>query len=80
MFAILWFGNRIGGGKNGQVPTYIFPLEIRSAVRNRFPEENTGCKDEEYDKLPGAYHLTLDEMLSVKWPSIPKNCAQCHKK
>ena len=44
---------------DGKIPTYVFPVKIHSAVRERFPEQNAGGKDEQFEKQPGVYHVSL---------------------
>ena len=77
LFSILWFGNHVGNGSYGKVPTYVFPVEIRSADREHFPEQRASGCDEQFEKKPGVYHVTLEEVLCAKWPAVPKSCGQC---
>jgi flavoprotein len=81
LFSILWFGNHVGNGSDGKVPTYVFPVEIRSTVGERFQEQNASGCDEQFEKKSGVYHVTMEELLRAKWPAPPKTCGQCkHKK
>jgi hypothetical protein len=77
LFQILWFGNSLGKGADGRTPTYVFPTEIRNAVRKRFPDVEAGKKDEEYRDKEGVFHVTVEEIMQIKWPAAPKSCTVC---
>ena len=76
---ILWFGNGFGKGKDSKTPTYVFPIQVRNAIRKRFPEADCGQKDEEYDAKEGVLHVSMTEFIHMKWPTPPKSCAVCMK-
>jgi len=80
LFAVLWFGNKVGKGtvvSGNSCPTYIFPEDLRGEVRQRFPTPEVSGNDEKFDVQPGTYKVTWDEIRSAKWPRPPKSCDAC---
>jgi len=71
------FGQKSGSEKS---PTYVFPEELRGAIRRRFPNEAAGKRDEEYNNLEGVHMVSWEEMKTVKWPNPPKACKLCSAK
>jgi hypothetical protein len=53
--------------------------KIRNVVKKRFPDNETGRHDEEYEGREGVCHVTIEEILTIKWPAPPKSCALCKK-
>jgi len=77
LFQVLWFGNALGKGESGKTATYVYPREIRNLVRRRYPDSDAGNHDEDYEEKVGVHHVTIQEILSTKWPAPPKGCAVC---
>jgi hypothetical protein len=50
LFSIFWFGNHVGDGSDGKVPTHVFPVDIRSTVFKRSPEQNAGGCDQQFEE------------------------------
>lgn len=59
------------------MPTYVYPREIRQEVRQRFPDDRAGAKDDEYDEKEDKYVVTWDDTRQAKWPKPPKSCQVC---
>ena len=81
LFAILWFGNSIGKTSVScdKSPTYVFPEDVRAEVRRRFPSQDQGSHDDQYQGDASAYVVTWDEMRAAKWPRPPKACCLCSR-
>ena len=79
IFQVLWFGNGLRKQEDGKIPTYVYPKEIRQIVRKRFQDAEAGKNYEDFDNREGVCHLSLDEVLSAKWPEIPNACEKCKK-
>jgi hypothetical protein len=80
LFGVLWFGNHVGDKGDGKTPTYVFPIEVRAEVRERFPDPAAGAKDEQYELKPDVYKVSYEELKKIKRPPVPKGCSQCQKK
>ena len=76
---ILWFGNSFGKDDSGTTPTYIFPSELRTAIKKRFPDPDAGAMDDEYETRQGVHHVSIEELRSMKWPAVPKSCTKCKR-
>ena len=79
VFQVLWFGNKVGQ-PHGQrtTPTYVYPRELITVVRQRFPDANAGARDVEFqDNGNNAYTVTWKDIAEAKWPGPPKSCKKC---
>jgi len=61
MFQVLWYGNKVGNPATGRTtPTYVFPADIVTCIRGRFPDRNAGKHDNQYstEKAKNVYNVT----------------------
>ena len=69
---MLWFGAQVGRhSADEKSPTYVYPEEIRSVVRNRFPDSEGGSRDTEYDQKNDVHHVSWEELKEMHWPNLP---------
>ncbi|XP_067655863.1 uncharacterized protein [Haliotis asinina] len=74
------YGQLIYGGKIAEPgTTLVYPEEIRSVVRERFPDPSAGTYDAQYSDDKSSRHLTLTQMVAHQWRSPPASCALCRK-
>ena len=64
-----------GGGLAPKGCTVVFPVEIRTVVRERFANIKSGEYDDEHMH---GHVVSLDEMLTFKWRMPPKSCHACN--
>lgn len=78
LWQVLYFGNKVGAtGDNDHKPTYVYPDDLRAAVRRRFPPDTGApCRDSEFGP-PSAYLVSWEEIVAAKWPQPPKSCKLC---
>lgn len=75
---MLWFGGHVGQNTTEEKsPTYVYPEDIRSAIRKRFPDSEAGSHDKEYELRDDVHHITWEELKETKWPNPPKKCRLC---
>jgi hypothetical protein len=80
LFQILWFGNGVGKTEDVEknTPTYVYPVEIRAVIRERFPDTSSGRRDDEFDRPDkGAFVVSWEHIAIAKWPKPPKSCRVC---
>jgi hypothetical protein len=70
---------RLSEHKPTAVPTYVFPVDIRTAVRQRFPDVKAGQHDAEYSvSNANVYTVTWNDFAAATWPKPPKACKVCN--
>jgi hypothetical protein len=74
---ILYYGSQLGKNESGKSPTYVFPIDLHQEVRNRFKENASGSRDQEFEGNPETFVVTWDHLLTAKWPNPPKACNLC---
>jgi hypothetical protein len=68
----MWFGGKFGQKSGSEKsPTYVFPEELRGAIRRRFPDDAAGKRDEEYNNLEGV-HMVSWEQCYFYTPNTPQ--------
>ena len=80
---LLWYGNKVGNPAKGRTtPTYVFPADIVTCIRGRFPDKNAGKYDNQYstEKAENVYNVTWSDVTCVKWPAPPTACTKCGAK
>jgi len=78
---VLWYGNNVGkvNSSSTATPTYVFPIEIRMVIRERFPEVNGGQHDAAFSASSAKiYTVTWNDFASATWPKPPKACKVCN--
>jgi len=81
IFQVLWFGNRLGQPASGkQTPTYVYPEEVKSVIRSRFPSDEVGGRDHEFADAAGVTYVTWEDLATAKWPKPPNACKACKAK
>jgi len=82
IWQILWFSEKLGqeDSSNSRSPTFVYPVDLREAVRARFPDAAAGQHDQEYEGKPGVHTVTWAELKSARWPEPPKSCMKCKKR
>ena len=75
----LWFGEKLGRTDTKITSiTYVYPADLRAAVRARFPDSDAGKRDDDYAAMkPGMLEVTWNDLRRANWPNPPKNCAKC---
>lgn len=83
LFQVLWYGNKVGSPALGRnTPTYVFPQDIVTCIRRRFPDAGAGKYDTQYSdgNETNVYNVTWSDVAGVKWPTPPKSCTKCGPK
>lgn len=79
----MWYGNHVGKANidGAGPPTYIYPVDLVTAIRRRFNDSDAGKRDSEFVDSTGplVYRVTWDDIIKTKWPQVPKACKSCIK-
>ena len=68
----------MGESDNGLTPTYVYPQDLREAIRRRFSDTPSSGHDDKYEVT--GYKVSWAELMQVKWPQSPKSCTLCRHK
>ena len=81
LFQVLWYGNSVGkvNSSSTAIPPYVFPIEIRTVIREHFPDVNAGKHDDAVLASSANVHtVTWNDFAAATWPKPPKG-AKCAK-
>ena len=77
IFQMLYYGSSLGEDESGKMPTNVYPVELREAIRRRFDSSSAGSRDAEFQGNPLAFLVTWEHLRAAKWPKPPKTCSLC---
>ena len=81
IFQVLWFGNKLGQPSVGkQTPTYVYPDDLKTFIRKRFPSDDAGGCDHEFVNATDVTTVTWEDLANAKWPKPPSACKACNAK
>ncbi|XP_035680575.1 uncharacterized protein LOC118418687 [Branchiostoma floridae] len=73
LFRAVWFGSNMTIGAQTRAPgrdtpTYVFPEELRWAVRARFPDDPVHLYDGAVDQQASVYRVDVVDLATTTWP------------
>ena len=67
IFQVLWFSNKTGVAGDGATPTLVYPGDLRTFIRRRFPDVTAGQWDHKFDSSNKRNHLvSWNELRNAK--------------